>query len=137
MQLRDPLSFSNILALLRHYSLYIHTVYKPCLDPTLLSCKVGTWRQGLYCTCSYLFKGQRLFLFPMKCDHKIFLFFQRVLMQITQELCKRPGLNKAGFNMPTIYIPTLTGKVGYAMLYVVIVSIGQKHEGIFTSTCIS
>ncbi|KAK8398572.1 hypothetical protein O3P69_004019 [Scylla paramamosain] len=30
---------------------------------------------------------------------------QRVLMQIVQELCKRPGLNKTGFEMPTIYIP--------------------------------
>ncbi|KAJ8364383.1 hypothetical protein SKAU_G00132140 [Synaphobranchus kaupii] len=30
---------------------------------------------------------------------------QRVLMQIVQELCKRPGLNKCGFDMPTIYIP--------------------------------
>ena len=36
---------------------------------------------------------------------------QRVLMQITQELCKRKGLNRAGFDMPTIFIPTLTGKV--------------------------
>lgn len=35
---------------------------------------------------------------------------QKVLMQITQELCKRPGLNKAGFEMPTIYIPTLLDK---------------------------
>ena len=26
-------------------------------------------------------------------------------MQIVQELCKRPGLNKTGFDMPTIYIP--------------------------------
>ena len=32
-------------------------------------------------------------------------------MQITQELCKRPGLNKAGFEMPTIFIPTLLDKV--------------------------
>ena len=32
-------------------------------------------------------------------------------MQITQELCKRPGLNRAGFEMPTIYIPTLLDKV--------------------------
>ncbi|XP_063791385.1 uncharacterized protein LOC134945805 [Pseudophryne corroboree] len=30
---------------------------------------------------------------------------QRVLMQIVQELCKRPGLNKCGFDMPTIYVP--------------------------------
>ncbi|KAA8592289.1 hypothetical protein FQN60_017744 [Etheostoma spectabile] len=30
---------------------------------------------------------------------------QRVLMQIVQELCRRPGLNKCGFEMPTIYIP--------------------------------
>ena len=36
---------------------------------------------------------------------------QRVLMQITQELCKRPGLNKCGFDMPTIYIPSLVDKV--------------------------
>ncbi|XP_032898543.1 uncharacterized protein LOC116986884 [Amblyraja radiata] len=32
---------------------------------------------------------------------------QRVMMQIVQELCKRPGLNKCGFDMPTIYIPDL------------------------------
>ncbi|CAB1444668.1 unnamed protein product [Pleuronectes platessa] len=30
---------------------------------------------------------------------------QRVMMQIVQELCKRPGLNTCGFDMPTIYIP--------------------------------
>jgi hypothetical protein len=36
---------------------------------------------------------------------------QRVMMQIVQELCKRPGLNKAGFDMLTIYIPTLQEKV--------------------------
>lgn len=30
---------------------------------------------------------------------------QKVMMQIVQELCKRPGLNKCGFDMPTIYIP--------------------------------
>ncbi|XP_057294295.1 uncharacterized protein LOC130622862 [Hydractinia symbiolongicarpus] len=35
---------------------------------------------------------------------------QRVLMQITQELCKRPGLNKCGFDMPTIFVPSLTDK---------------------------
>lgn len=28
-------------------------------------------------------------------------------MQIVQELCKRPGLNRTGFDMPTIYIPDL------------------------------
>jgi hypothetical protein len=27
------------------------------------------------------------------------------MMQIVQELCKRPGLNKTGFDMPTIYVP--------------------------------
>lgn len=32
-------------------------------------------------------------------------------MQIVQELCKRPGLNKCGFDMPTIYIPN-PNKVG-------------------------
>ena len=30
---------------------------------------------------------------------------QRVMMQIVQELCKRPGLNRTGFSMPTIYVP--------------------------------
>merc|ERR1712012_770107 len=30
---------------------------------------------------------------------------QRVMMQIVQELCKRPNLNRTGFDMPTIYIP--------------------------------
>uniref|UniRef100_A0AAY4BLS1 Dynamin N-terminal domain-containing protein n=1 Tax=Denticeps clupeoides TaxID=299321 RepID=A0AAY4BLS1_9TELE len=30
---------------------------------------------------------------------------QRVMMQIVQELCRRPGLNKCGFEMPTIFIP--------------------------------
>jgi uncharacterized membrane protein YhaH (DUF805 family) len=30
---------------------------------------------------------------------------QKVLIQIAQELCKRPALNKAGFEMPTIYVP--------------------------------
>ncbi|KAL7392391.1 hypothetical protein ABVT39_024188 [Epinephelus coioides] len=30
---------------------------------------------------------------------------QRVMMQIVQELCRCPGLNKCGFEMPTIYIP--------------------------------
>merc|ERR550539_2221887 len=30
---------------------------------------------------------------------------QRVIMQIVQELCKRPGLNRTGFDMPTIYAP--------------------------------
>jgi hypothetical protein len=33
---------------------------------------------------------------------------QKVMMQIVQELCKRPGLNKCGFEMPTIYIPDET-----------------------------
>jgi len=33
------------------------------------------------------------------------IFIYRVLMQIVQELCKRPGLNRTGFDMPTIYIP--------------------------------
>ena len=30
---------------------------------------------------------------------------QKVMMQIVQELCKRPGLNRCGFTMPTIFIP--------------------------------
>ena len=40
---------------------------------------------------------------------------QRVLMQITQELCRRPGLNRAGFDMPTLFIPTLTDKVSLSL----------------------
>ncbi|KAL8571529.1 hypothetical protein ACOMHN_056824 [Nucella lapillus] len=32
---------------------------------------------------------------------------QRVMMQIVQELCKRPGLNRTGFDMPTIYVPNM------------------------------
>ncbi|XP_012254717.2 uncharacterized protein LOC105685307 isoform X2 [Athalia rosae] len=32
---------------------------------------------------------------------------QRVMMQIVQELCKRPGLNHTGFDMGTIFIPEL------------------------------
>ncbi|XP_065893273.1 uncharacterized protein [Dysidea avara] len=35
---------------------------------------------------------------------------QKVMVQITQELCKRPGLNRAGFEMPTIFVPSLTEK---------------------------
>ncbi|XP_071849199.1 uncharacterized protein [Apostichopus japonicus] len=33
---------------------------------------------------------------------------QRVLMQIVQELCKRPGLNRTGFDMPTIFVPSMS-----------------------------
>lgn len=33
---------------------------------------------------------------------------QRVLMQIVQELCKRPGLNRTGFDMPTIFVPNMS-----------------------------
>ena len=36
---------------------------------------------------------------------------QRVMMQIVQELCKRPGLNRTGFDMPTIYVPSMNQKV--------------------------
>ncbi|XP_062590827.1 uncharacterized protein LOC134252378 [Saccostrea cucullata] len=35
---------------------------------------------------------------------------QRVLMQIVQELCKRPNLNRTGFEMPTIFIPNMNQK---------------------------
>eukprot|EP00731_Ephydatia_muelleri_P022783 Em0015g366a len=41
---------------------------------------------------------------------------QRVMMQITQELCKRRGLNKPGLKMPTIFIPSLTAKDGTKLL---------------------
>ncbi|XP_060560458.1 uncharacterized protein LOC132720355 isoform X1 [Ruditapes philippinarum] len=36
---------------------------------------------------------------------------QRVMMQIVQELCKRPNLNRTGFDMPTIYVPSMNSKV--------------------------
>ncbi|XP_046684001.1 sarcalumenin-like isoform X1 [Homalodisca vitripennis] len=32
---------------------------------------------------------------------------QKVMMQITQEVCRHSGLNRSGFTMPGIYIPTL------------------------------
>jgi len=35
---------------------------------------------------------------------------QRVLMQIVQEICRRPALNKTCFDMPTIYIPEMVSK---------------------------
>lgn len=31
-------------------------------------------------------------------------------MQIVQELCKRPNLNRTGFEMPTIFIPSMNPK---------------------------
>ena len=37
-------------------------------------------------------------------------------MQITQELCKRPGLNRAGFEMPTIFVPSLTERVSVIVM---------------------
>ncbi|KTF93834.1 hypothetical protein cypCar_00014397, partial [Cyprinus carpio] len=44
-----------------------------------------------------------------KCGDKLRFYLskadERVMMQIVQELCRRPGLNKCGFEMPTIYIP--------------------------------
>lgn len=46
-------------------------------------------------------------------------------MQITQELCKRPGLNKAGFDMQTIFVPSLIDKVNIAdptVVYLVILA---------------
>uniref|UniRef100_A0A1B6MD35 Dynamin N-terminal domain-containing protein n=2 Tax=Graphocephala atropunctata TaxID=36148 RepID=A0A1B6MD35_9HEMI len=33
---------------------------------------------------------------------------QKIMMQITQEVCRHNGLNRSGFTMPGIYIPTLT-----------------------------
>ena len=56
-------------------------------------------------------------LFTYVCDVKVGTVvmvtssLQKVLMQITQELCKRPGLNRAGFEMPTIFVPSLTERV--------------------------
>jgi len=36
---------------------------------------------------------------------------QRVMMQIVQEICKRPGLNGTCFDMPTIFIPSKSKQV--------------------------
>ena len=41
----------------------------------------------------------------MEIPWMMIIVFCRVMMQIVQELCKRPGLNKTGFDMPTIYVP--------------------------------
>ena len=41
----------------------------------------------------------------METPWMMIIVFCRVMMQIVQELCKRPGLNKTGFDMPTIYVP--------------------------------
>ena len=41
----------------------------------------------------------------METPWMMMIVFCRVMMQIVQELCKRPGLNKTGFDMPTIYVP--------------------------------
>ena len=41
----------------------------------------------------------------------LYCMLQRVMMQIVQELCKRPGLNRTGFDMPTIYVPNMNQKV--------------------------
>lgn len=52
----------------------------------------------------------------LKSNHssRLIVVMCRVLMQIVQELCKRPHLNRAGFSMPTIYLPnSYTGKVPY------------------------
>ena len=44
-------------------------------------------------------------------------------MQIVQELCKRPGLNKTGFDMPTIYIPNpnkvLVNQISIKMILII------------------
>ena len=99
---------------------------RPLLTP-LLSCPLSRLR-----TCfpkregtRYTILNPHLRYFPLFIRHfpTLFLFpsstlppstgsetdRQKVLMQIVQELCKRPGLNKTGFDMPTIYVPTLAG----------------------------
>ena len=38
---------------------------------------------------------------------------KKVLTQIVQEIVKRPGLNKAGIDLKTIYVPTLQEKVKF------------------------
>ena len=50
-------------------------------------------------------------------------------MQIVQELCKRPSLNRTGFEMPTIYVPTL-GKQSRCVNQIELVSIGKVRHSI-------
>lgn len=39
-------------------------------------------------------------------------------MQIVQEIVKRPSLNKAGFELQTIFVPTLQEKVYFCLIKV-------------------
>ena len=55
-------------------------------------------------------------------------------MQIVQELCKRPGLNKAGFDMPTIYVPTLAEKPGRCVNQIEEVCSPEGRGGIWNFT---
>lgn len=81
----------------------------------------GVWQTGLFLYLTFfwpfyllpfsLFSVYSIFIMLIQnycqailCNLYLWLF-QRVMMQIVQELCKRPGLNKCGFDMPTIYIP--------------------------------
>jgi len=74
---------------------------------TLFICKQAAvvWLLFLWLEDSYVAVGE--FGNSLVCN----VFLQRVMMQIVQELCKRPGLNRTGFEMPTIYIPNPSGKV--------------------------
>lgn len=52
------------------------------------------------------YHGEKIHFFLSKADEAgQELDRQKVLMQIAQELCKRPGLTKCFFELPTIYIP--------------------------------
>lgn len=61
---------------------------------------------------------------------------QRVMMQIVQELCKRPGLNKCGFDMPTIYIPN-PNKVRNRLLQLVLTEQACSCVPSLLSSCLS
>jgi len=60
-------------------------------------------------------------------NNVVFYCLQRVMMQIVQELCKRPGLNRTAFEMPTIYIPNPSGKVLLQLLMKKVVMICIIH----------
>ncbi len=53
---------------------------------------------------------------------------QRVMMQIVQELCKRPGLNRTGFDMPTIYIPNPNKVINVRELWSIFYDLTKSYK---------
>ena len=53
------------------------------------------------------------------------------MMQIVQELCKRPGLNRTGFDMPTIYIPNPNKVSNQPIIYIPSLNKVKKQPTIY------